>query len=732
MSVENLHEQLREPSDDAGHVPGEASLRELIAMIWQNVAWIGLVTGLALLVGAIYVALTPSRYVATTSILIDASPRPPLGADMATYPIVAADTGLVDSQARLLTSETVLKRVVIAEKLDSDPEFVGQRPGLFGMITRILLPSPPAHDASDKAGVALLALEKAVTVNRSEHTYVMDVEVAASQPEKAARLANAVASAYIADRSAAHDQLAQNDSAALTQHLQSLQSQLTQAETRYQAYREAHQIYDANGKKVNELDLSDSSTLLSKARAATSEAKARYDAVRTALKSGRSVDATSAAIKSPLIDKLRAQYADVTRQEATYATTLGDRNPALVETRNQLRAINGLIAQELRRIAANAASDYQVAVANQAEVARQLGALKKASDQTSGAAIELATLKNDVDAKRAVYEKFLRARDSITDESSSAQFARVITPAVPPTFATAPRKTLILGLSGLIGLFSGVSLVLFYEYFKASGTQAHNPARGRGFGSGRSGTGIAAQAQDQSPSLEKPVSIRRPAGKAKVGPPAATWSALPQDKDRFYAALLEDCDLEAAELIGSPSPLTLLVAGLGGGEAFDSRGEAAGIALAMAATRSRSRVLVLQADPEISDLFSQLDRAAGQLIQMGSTARPSFPLLGNPKIQVVPVVAHEEMLVRRMRRQLDLRIVPQIAGHFDVVILLGGLIGENAELPELAQNAARVVLEARAPQPDAAEISDALRQLDVSPEKFGGLWMLDASQNMAA
>lgn len=743
MSVENLHEPLREPLDEAGHVPGEASLRELIAMIWQNVVWIGLVAALALLVGAIYIALTPSRYVATTSILIDASPRPPLGADMATYPIVAADTGLVDSQARLLTSETVLKRVVVAEKLDSDPEFVGQRPGLFGMITQILLPSPAAHEAGGKAEVALLALEKAVTVNRSEHTYVMDVQVAASQPEKAARLANAVASAYIADRSAAHDQLAQRDSAALTQHLQSLQNQLTQAETRYQAYREAHQIYDANGKKVDELDLSDSSTLLSKARAATSEAKARYDAVRAALKSGGSVDAISAAIKSPLIDKLRAQYADVTRQEATYATTLGDRNPALVETRSQLRAINGLIAQELRRIAANAASDYQVALANQADVARQLGALKKASDKTSGAAIELATLKNDVDAKRAVYEKFLRARDSITDESSSAQFARVITPAVPPSFASAPRKTLILALSGLIGLFGGLSLVLFYEYFRSGDAQARKDAPSRGMVGGigdrraRNDLPTKATAKIQKPGPEKlaPASLQKgkaQAGKAQAGAHAASWSALPQDKDRFYAALLEDCDLEAGELVGSPSPLTLLVAGLGAGNASDPRGEAAGLALAMAATRARARVLILQADAEISDLFSQLDRAAGQLIQTGATVRPCFPLMNNPRIQVVPVVAHEEILVRRMRRQRDLKIVPQIAGHFDVVIMLGGRIGENADLPELAQNAARIVLEAHLPQPDAAEISEALRHLDVSPEKFGGLWMLDASQNMAA
>ena len=67
-----------------------------------------------------YLALTPTRYTASMSLLVDPRERVPLGVDAAPMP-QNPDAALVESQMRILTSKAVLRRVVDARGLASDP-----------------------------------------------------------------------------------------------------------------------------------------------------------------------------------------------------------------------------------------------------------------------------------------------------------------------------------------------------------------------------------------------------------------------------------------------------------------------------------------------------------------------------------------------------------------------------------------------------------------------------------
>ena len=89
----------------------------------------------------------------------------------------------VESQARVIASDNVLRRVVASEGLDRDPEFMrGALAEQYGPIA------------------ALNELQRRVQVKRSERTYVVDISVTSEDPEKAARLANAIAQTYLAEQ----------------------------------------------------------------------------------------------------------------------------------------------------------------------------------------------------------------------------------------------------------------------------------------------------------------------------------------------------------------------------------------------------------------------------------------------------------------------------------------------------------------------------------------------------
>ena len=695
--------------DAAGRYPAPApqggdgaDLRELFAIISRRSRSIALAALLATACGVGYVLLTPKAYTSTVSILIDARAKTPLGAEPTIANTSTPDAALIESQVRLIASDAILRRVVEQEKLGDNPAYGQSAPGLLARLTgaaSINLDTP-----EDRAARALAGLRRNVTVKRSERTYVMDVDVTAADGATAARLGNAVASAYIADQADAKAQGARRDGEALNARLNDLQQRLSLAESRVQAYKAAHQIFDANGKRINEQDLTEGATALSTAHAHTADAKSRLDQIQRIIASGRSADAVTEALKSPAIDRLRAQYTDIARQEANYRTTLGDRHPALIETMNQAREVRGLINEELKRIAAGAANDYQAARDNEAASERQVNVLKKSANITSQASVELRGLEHDVDASKAVYDKFLRARESVGETGLDGPLARVIAPALIPTTPSAPKTLPILGLALASGLFVGIGYAFLREYLD----------QGRPQVSGLRQPVAAKPARRKWPLWPRkkaaPDVIRAARGKADAAPEAAS-----QAVGALWAELLAD-----APIARHRAPFIIMVTST---EAQSGKTGTA-IDLAFAAAASGERVLLLDADtddPALADSLN-LDNEPYLLDFMG-TLRPCYRLETDSQadISVLPILPDEAAIVRRLTRQTPRHNIDGVNGNFTTVILDAGRVDETGEGSDLAAAADRIVLVTQQARLSRFQISRTLTTLGVDDDKFGGV-----------
>ena len=723
---------------------------------------LALTSGLAMA----YLTVTRPTFNSSTSILIDARVKPSLASDAG--PAVGfPDVALVESQVKLIASDVVLRRVVLAEKLIEDPEFIIGAPGIRDRLLSLIGFGGGAPQG-DPLPNALSTLARAVTVKRSERTYVMDVEVALGDPQKAARVANAIAKAYIVDQQDTRSDASKRDSDSLRIRLEDLQARVQDADTKVEAYKSQNKISDANGKLLNDQQLLEVTTALGAAHARASEVKARLDQIQRLAKSGKLPEATADAVKSVTLDKLRAQFAEISRQEANFSATLGERHPAMIEVANQLRQVRRLIADELKRIADTAANEYQTAHSAELGLERQSDALKKSGGAQSQTMVQLRELQREADAQRSVYEKFLRTRETIKTDGEEQPIARVIAPAMANTVPSAPRRAAILSLAFVGGLALGLANAMLMHAWRGSERRPRRvPAAAAVVARGprnwlwwRNKTlaaspvqagpepSVADTAEPDTPgdplrrvAARPPVSARRgraitdvpqviatlpflaprqagSTSRRRSLPPVNPMMAVRDLPDSaFAAAVLHVLDHLRARP-GEGEPQTVFVT---------AREEESGVSvlaagLAFAAAAQGERVLLIEANgahPRLSELVP-----AGALatpIRLKGVQRSAFLLetLGSGELLVVPMEDSEADVPLAATARMTRRRIAGIKNNFDFVVIDGAVLEDDAAV--MMASAATDVLMVEA-SPDTDETVSAIcAELNVPVEKFAGL-----------
>ncbi len=600
---------------------GIAEFGAILRRRWKTIA---ATTAIVTTLGLGYAFTAKPSYMAATAIFID--PR-----NKASFQIEGTGTGagydpnLVDSQTLVIESDAVLRRVIADEKLQDDAEF--------------------ANGPGDAASNTLRNLQEAVKVKRPDRTYVVEIQVRTQSAEKSARLANAVARAYLSDGRDSKSETAQREQSWLETHLKQLQDRLKEAEARVESYKQDNKILGVEGKLVGEQQLSELNRGLVDAQRKAAEAKAALDQVEALRKSGRLPDSTAEALKSPVIDRLRGQLAEISRLDANARSTLGPRHPAAIEVTQQKADVQRLIREELERIAAGARSAYAVANGNVQALERQLERLKTDATSTNRTLLRLRELERAVDAQKAVYEKFLRDKEQIARLTVDTPAGRVIAPAVPPQRRAWPNRPLILALSLFGGLFLGVALALLLETL----SQARKGRRKRGnLGSSQETTSSGwnpASPVPQPETLPELLAMLPPAadtgpnvrwvgrnarqGGAPSGYPAL--DAVLRAPQSAYSREIRNLAERIGAMLGSNPGATVMVTGMGSGHG--SPALAANLAHALAARGFD--ILLVDGAGGTNALTARLGNAGPTVeAEFGGSLRPAIAL--SPRLAFLP------------------------------------------------------------------------------------------------
>jgi polysaccharide biosynthesis transport protein len=679
-------------------------------------------TAAALLLMALVVLVVPHRYTATTQILIDPTDLHAVGSDLSpTNQMSDAAVLQVESQVRVLTSDSVLRRVIKAEALDRDAEFVGRPSLLRGLLGALGL--GPAAATTDSTLTALAVLRRALVVKRAERTYVVDASVTSRDPEKAARLANAVAQAYLAEQTDVRSDAARQISQSLSARLNELKDRVREAEERAEAFKARNNIVGASGQLVNEQQLSELNNQLGAARARTAEAKARLDQVERLQQTKGDIGAFPEAVQSPTVTALRSQYAEIVRREAEQMTSLGARHPAVIEVQAQAERLRRMIEEEVNRTALSARSEYESAHANEDMLARSLEALKHNAIVTNEAMVTLRELERDVQASRAVYEAFLvRARETGEQERLDTKNIRVISRADPPLNRSFPPSNLMLALAALVlGVGGGVGITMLRPPRDAAMARS---------GAGRSRDGRP----DQTEITAKPAAAPKPASAPR--PDVPVLAVLPgadeppdllvvsEPESHFARDIRKVYEAVRASHKKSGNPSLLVVASQGEDD------DTAAVALNLAAVGALTqRVLLIDADLEQRALTAvDADQSDAGLVDVAVGRRVLSEVVVRDRetnINLVPFVAPNSRRDRKIKDE-DVKLAFAQTKHFDMVIVAAVDSDRDPSGRFFAGLVDHIVLVARTDDADAGAIKELVARFGLDARKIRGAILTSA------
>src|SRR5712672_656356 len=447
-------------------------VRDFLGREWRLIA---LITGLSIVVGATYVAISPYKYTAQSDMIIDTKRVSWTQSEMASENRTVEDAS-VESEIETTKSEKVAEAVIRRLHLTEDPEFVGAGPGLRRRIFSLfkLTAGPEQEASSDELMHGVLgAVKENLRVTRLGRSYIEQIAYTSLDRNKAARITNAFADAYIEDQLQAKFEATRRASEWLEQRIGELRKQASDAYKAVQDFKSENSIIiGVDGKLASEVELDQLGIALAKARADTSQARAKLDRISRVLEQRSDKEnsfnipdpVVTDALSNPVITKLRQQFLDDQNKESEWSARYGADHTAARNLRAEMAALQRAIWDESSRIAESYKSELQIAKSQEESIDKRMMEVFQKSGATRQSQVRLRELETAANTYRGIYETFLsRFTQSVQQQSFPSTEARVVTVASPPSSASSPKIKLTMALAGVCGIGVGIMLAFARE-----------------------------------------------------------------------------------------------------------------------------------------------------------------------------------------------------------------------------------------------------------------------------
>ena len=431
-----------------------AFLRRRLRLFLLILATGGVFSGAAVLA-------VPARYLATAEVVVDPhrQPMPDLHGQAVDPPF---DTSAIDTEVELLKSRALAGRVADAFNLERDPEFSAVSGA--GPVAFFLHPKPKA---TQRREAVLDRLERHLKVARMGFTSVIAVSVTSASPDKAASLANAFTSLYLQQQLDAKSTASRRASDLLNGKLGGLRAEVEAAQHAVERYKAAHGLMtlaDSQGATTTEQEISNLDAQLVAARGQQADADARLAAASAQTAAGRPGDDLGEVLNSPVVQELRKQRDETSKQIAELQGRYGQRHPELLKAQRQRAEIDVELSQEIARVISNLKVQVQVARGHAAAIASAVAASKTQLAKNNNASVELRQLEQTLDAVRTLYQSFLdRFKQTLALDGMAQADARLVQPAKAPASAVVPNRPLLLAIGLTLSVLAGLVIVWAVE-----------------------------------------------------------------------------------------------------------------------------------------------------------------------------------------------------------------------------------------------------------------------------
>lgn len=409
-----------------------------------------LVFAVTVLTAIVVSLVVPKRYDAVATVLIDSPDEQTLAPAARISPRERA--GYMFTQVELIQSGKVAHRVVSDLKL-------AQQPGVREEWER----DTGGAGSLDDWIVANLLERLKVDSGASN---IVTIKYSSPDPQKAAAVANAFAKAYLDVSLEMRTQPSREAAAWFDQQAKALRTEVTQAQSRLAAYQKKFGVIapderaDLEYTRITEL-----STQLSAARAATLEADSKYKQAREAAASGVSGSGELPEILSnPYIVTVRAALQGAEGRLEELSQTLGPKHPTYQRAALEVQTLKQRVAAETQKVIASFGAAAAQSRRREQEITAALAAQQDRMMKAREARVDLTVLTHDLDNAQRAYDGALQRFMATKLESRARQTnLAIVTPAIEPIIPAVPKVGLIAGLSLVVGLLLAAGTVYLLE-----------------------------------------------------------------------------------------------------------------------------------------------------------------------------------------------------------------------------------------------------------------------------
>ncbi|NVK12692.1 MAG: polysaccharide biosynthesis tyrosine autokinase [Rhodobacteraceae bacterium] len=432
------------PDDDV------IDLGALFATLWRG-KWIMLLaTAAAIFLGGIYafVAAVP-QYTSSAVVMLETKQESVVDLQSVVSGL-SGDYTEVNSELEVLQSRGLMRKVVDKLNLMDDPEFNGTlvEPSALGslvwtvksQIKSLLGLQKPAEEMPEELveqlirdSVVSTLLDK-IAVRNLPNTLVFEVTAETESARKSALIADTIVDLYILNQIEVKFDATEQATTWLTGRVAELKAELETAEAKANEFNAGTALVSPEALQAQEVQLKDLRERIALAKTAEETAQVRYGALRAA----ESREDQAEISQDRQLQRLLAQ-ADTAAGGAAFDTAF--------------QRLLARAALDARR----ATQQLQTLVQSEAELSRQTA-------RQSEDLITLQQLTREAEAVRLLYEYFLtRLKETSAQEGIQKADSRLLSRAVIPLRPSAPKKSLILAMSGILGLMAGAGIVLLIE-----------------------------------------------------------------------------------------------------------------------------------------------------------------------------------------------------------------------------------------------------------------------------
>jgi capsular exopolysaccharide synthesis family protein len=456
-------------------VPARNGLREVLRLVKRHRITISapgiLFAGIAWTMASV----TPPRFTATSALTLNVGKVQVVDREVVSR--LPLESSTLRSEIDVIRSRSLNEEVVVKLGLESDPAVALEAHAWLspwpyatrGMRDKLRrhFPEIIGEDPANTSDTVLIPSRAQLTdwlignlnVTNDGRSLTIVVSFTSESAERAARIANAVAQTYLDDQVLAKNRTTMAASDWLGGAVGKIRQQLEASEAAVDDFRRESGLLQVKGDTIPGQRLADLNSQLSNARAERTRAELR---LQTARQSGP--ETLPDVLASPMIQMLRKDLTQINTaiaENQKYSTFY-----KLSALDAQATVVRKQMSQEMNRILAGLTSEVQIARKKEAELTQSFQEMQGQLGDAAHSGVRLMQLQREADANRSIYETFLaRYKQAMEQETLAVPDARLISRAEPPEDPAYPSKLRYMVLGTIGGLAVGGALALAREAF---------------------------------------------------------------------------------------------------------------------------------------------------------------------------------------------------------------------------------------------------------------------------